>query len=147
MIFPAGSTFIFGSWICEVDGDGKLQGRLLKNSGATTVERLTKKISQLTISDPTRISRMIDSDSKSDSASGLEFHPSSLYDGPSPFLFGLHDMAASYQALLNPTSLYDGPSPFPFGLRNMAASHQALLQDLASPVRRIPLQELRKALG
>jgi hypothetical protein len=56
-------------------------------------------------------------------------------------------MAASYQALLNPTSLYDGPSPFPFGLCNTTASHQALLQDLASPVRRIPLQELRKALG
>jgi hypothetical protein len=56
-------------------------------------------------------------------------------------------MAASCQALLHPSSLYDGPSPFPFGLRNTAASHQALLQDLASPVQRIPLQELRKALG
>jgi hypothetical protein len=61
MIFSAGSTSIFGSWICETDDDGKLQGRLLKNSehheahaiSATTADRLTKRISQLTISDPT----------------------------------------------------------------------------------------------
>jgi hypothetical protein len=60
------------------------------------------------MSDQTRISRVTDSDSNSDSASGLE-------------------------------SLYDGPSPFPFGLRNMAASNQALLQDSTSLVQRIPL--------
>jgi hypothetical protein len=142
MLFPTGSTFIFRSWICEADGDGKLQGHLLKNLGhhkahavsATTVDRLTKKISQLTISDPTRISRMTDSNSNSDSAFGLESYPSFLYDGPSPFPFGLHKMDASYQALLLLSSLYDSPSPFPFGLRNTAASYQALLQDSASPV-------------
>jgi hypothetical protein len=32
MIFSTGSTFIFGSWICEADDDGKLQGHLLKDS-------------------------------------------------------------------------------------------------------------------
>jgi hypothetical protein len=118
MIFPVGSTFIFGSWICEADGDGKLQGRLLKNSehheahdvSATMADRLTK-----------RISRMLDSDSNSNSASDLESHPSSLYDGPSPFLFGLPNTASSYQALLHPSSLYDSPIPFPFGLCNTAA--------------------------
>jgi hypothetical protein len=31
MFFPAKSTFIFGSWICEADGDGKLQGHLLED--------------------------------------------------------------------------------------------------------------------
>ena len=31
MIFPTGSTFIFGSWICEADNNGKLQGHLLKD--------------------------------------------------------------------------------------------------------------------
>jgi hypothetical protein len=80
-----------------VDDDCKLQGRLLKNSehheahvvSATTADRLTKRISQLTIFDPTRISQMTDSDSNLDSASGLESHSSSLYDGPSPFPFGL----------------------------------------------------------
>jgi hypothetical protein len=129
-----------------VDGDGKLQGRLLKNSehhkahavSATTADQLTERISQLTMSDPTRISRMTDSDSNS--ASNLESHPSSLYGGPSPFPFGLRDTAASYQALLqDPSSLYDGPGPYPFGLRNTVASYEALLQHSASLVRRVPL--------
>jgi hypothetical protein len=31
MIFLMGSIFIFGSWICEADDKGKLQGRLLKD--------------------------------------------------------------------------------------------------------------------
>jgi hypothetical protein len=32
MLFPAGSTFVFGSWIFEAGGDNKLQGRLLEDS-------------------------------------------------------------------------------------------------------------------
>jgi hypothetical protein len=68
MFFPMGSTFIFGSWICEVDDDGKFQGRHLEDSehheahavSATTADRLTKRISQLMMSDPTQILRMID---------------------------------------------------------------------------------------
>ena len=32
MIFPKGSTFIFGSWIYEAGDDGKLQGHLLEDS-------------------------------------------------------------------------------------------------------------------
>jgi hypothetical protein len=32
MFFPVESTFVFGSWICEADGDGKLQGHLLEDS-------------------------------------------------------------------------------------------------------------------
>ena len=28
MAFPAGTTFVFGSWIYEADGDGKLRTRL-----------------------------------------------------------------------------------------------------------------------
>ena len=31
MIFPMGSIFIFGSWICEADNYGKLQSHLLKD--------------------------------------------------------------------------------------------------------------------
>ena len=49
MIFSTGSTFIFGSWICEVGNDGKLQSRLLEDSdhhedlsiSATTTDQLT----------------------------------------------------------------------------------------------------------
>ena len=31
IIFSMGSTFIFGSWICEAGDDGKLQSRLLED--------------------------------------------------------------------------------------------------------------------
>jgi hypothetical protein len=110
-----------------MDSDGELQGRLLKNSehheahaiSATTADRLIERISQLTMSDPTQISHMTDSDSNSDSASSLYSHPSSLYDGS---------------------------SPFSFGLRNTAAYYQALLQDSTSPVRRIPLTGAQEGL-
>jgi hypothetical protein len=30
MIFPAGSTFVFGSGICEADHEGRLQSRLMQ---------------------------------------------------------------------------------------------------------------------
>ena len=33
MIFSTGSTFIFGSWICEASDDGKLQSHLLEDLG------------------------------------------------------------------------------------------------------------------
>jgi hypothetical protein len=59
MIFSMGSTFIFRSWICEADDQGKLQGRLLEdqeNQGDLTLSaRLTKelarRLSRLTMSE------------------------------------------------------------------------------------------------
>jgi len=49
MIFSTGSTFIFGSWICEAGDDGKLQSHLLEDSVhhedlsilATTTDQIT----------------------------------------------------------------------------------------------------------
>jgi len=51
MIFSMGSTFIFGSWICEADDNGKLQSRLLEDSdhhedlsiSATTTDQLAER--------------------------------------------------------------------------------------------------------
>ena len=56
-----GSTFIFGSWICEAGDDGKLQSRLLEDSdhyedlsiSATTTDQLAGRFAQLVVSDPT----------------------------------------------------------------------------------------------
>jgi len=55
MIFSTGSTFIFGSWICKVDDNGKLQGRLLEDSDhhedlailVTTADQITGKLAWL----------------------------------------------------------------------------------------------------
>ena len=67
IIFSTGSTFIFGSWICEVDDKGKLQGRLLKDQenqedfalSARLTEELTGKLSHLAMSESTQASPMV----------------------------------------------------------------------------------------
>ena len=64
MIFSTGSTFIFGSWICEADNNGKLQCCLLEDSdhhedlaiSATTADQIAEKLTRLVMSDPTQIS-------------------------------------------------------------------------------------------
>jgi hypothetical protein len=61
IIFSMGSTFIFGSWICEVDDKGKLQGHLLEDQEnqedftllVRSIEELTGELSRLVISEST----------------------------------------------------------------------------------------------
>ena len=95
MIFSTGSTFIFGSWICEADDDGKLQNRLLEDSDhhedlsilATTTDQLAGRFAQLVMSDPTQISWLYASNSNLGSASETESYPSS-FERPSSFPAG-----------------------------------------------------------
>ena len=104
MIFSTGSTFIFGSWICEADDNGKIQSRLLEDSNhhedhsisATTTSQLTRKFAQLAMSDSIQISQLYASDSNSGSASETESYPSS-FEKPSSFLAGLQNAASAYQ--------------------------------------------------
>jgi hypothetical protein len=48
MIFLTGSTFTFGSWICEADDKGKLQGHPLEDredqEDLTLLARLTDEL-------------------------------------------------------------------------------------------------------
>ena len=61
IIFPTGSTFIFGSWIYEADDNGKLQSRLLEDSNhhedysisPTTTDQIFGRFAQLMMSDLT----------------------------------------------------------------------------------------------
>ena len=95
MIFSMGSTFIFGSWIYEVDDDGKLQSRLLEDSdhhedlsiSTTTTDQLAGRFAQLVMSDPTQISWLCASNSNSGSASEMESYPSS-FEKPCSFSAG-----------------------------------------------------------
>ena len=104
MIFSTGSTFIFGSWICEADDDGKLQSRLLEDLDhledhsflATMTDQLVERFAQLVLSDRTQISWLCASDSNSGSTSEMEFDLSSFED-PSSFLMGLQNAASAYQ--------------------------------------------------
>ena len=96
MILSMGSTFIFGSWICEADDNGNLQSRLLEDSNhhedysisATTTDQITRRFAQLMMSDSTQVSRLCASDSNSGSASEIESYPSS-FGKPSSFWWGL----------------------------------------------------------
>ena len=86
MIFSMGSTFIFGSWIYEADDNGKLQSRLLEDSNhhedysisATTADQITRRFTQLVMSDSTQVSWLCVSDSNSGSTSEIESYLSSF---------------------------------------------------------------------
>jgi hypothetical protein len=90
IIFQTGSTFIFGSWICEADNNGKLQGHLFKDPdhhkefpiSTTTTDQLTKRFAQLIVSDSNQISRPRVSDPNS--SSKAKFYPSA-FKKPSSF--------------------------------------------------------------
>jgi hypothetical protein len=55
MIFPTGSIFIFGSWVCEVDDKGNLHGHLVKaleaHEDLTLSTKLTEDLEKLTVSE------------------------------------------------------------------------------------------------
>jgi hypothetical protein len=68
MIFSVGTTFIFGSWICDVDDNGKLQSRLMKIS----TPQVSLDVSMTTLDQLTQTREVIiNQDSYSDT-SGLE---------------------------------------------------------------------------
>ena len=63
MIFSTGSTFNFGSWICEANNNGKLQSRLLEDLKhheddsipTTTTDQISGRFAQLIVSDSTQV--------------------------------------------------------------------------------------------
>jgi hypothetical protein len=62
MIFPMGSIFILGSWVCEADDKSNLQGRLVEaleaHEGLTLPTKLTEDlVERLTVSESTRAQR------------------------------------------------------------------------------------------
>jgi hypothetical protein len=140
MIFSMGSTFIFGSWICEADDKGKLQGYLLEDQenqedfalSARSTEELTGKPSRLAVSESTQASLTIEFNSDSGSESVWDSIPCSFHDKPGSFSIGLQNAASIHQEInscfLQGSSMKSGP--FPFGLDNMAKSNQALLQEV-----------------
>jgi hypothetical protein len=66
MIFPMGSIFIFGSWVCEADNKGNLHGHLVEaleaHEDLTLSTKLTEDLEKLTVSEPTRAPTMINPD-------------------------------------------------------------------------------------
>ena len=149
MIFSTGSTFIFGSWICEASDNGKLQGHLLEDSdhhqdfsiSVTTTDQLTERFTQLTMSDPTQTSRLHASDSNSGSVSETESCPGS-FGKPSSFPTRLQNTTSTYREYYSEytQSTFKKSSPLPFGLHNMATSYQTWPEGSTYPMLRMPLK-------
>jgi hypothetical protein len=87
MIFSMGSTFTFGSWICEADNKGKLQGCLLEDQedqedltlSARSTEELAGRFSCLAVSESIQVSPTIEFNSDSGTELASETHPGSFH--------------------------------------------------------------------
>jgi hypothetical protein len=112
MIFSARTTFIFGSWICKADNNGKLQSRLMKIPtlqaplaiSMTALDQLAKKFSHLSISNPIRTweaSKNQDSHLDTSKLSELEIPSEVQAEEPSRFPLGLKNTASIYQYTIN----------------------------------------------
>jgi hypothetical protein len=92
MIFPMGSIFIFGSWVCEADDKGNLHGHIVKapesHEDLTHSTKLTKDLKKLTVSKPTRAPTTINPNLTSESDSSSESYLGSFKDKSRPFLIG-----------------------------------------------------------
>ena len=108
MIFLMGTTFIFGSWICKADNNGKLQSCLMEilvvqaplAISTTTLDQLVEKFSHLSISNSTRTQEVsINHDSRSDMSplSRLEIPSEAQLEDIVCFPLGLKNSASIYQ--------------------------------------------------
>jgi hypothetical protein len=111
MIFLAGSTFVFGSWICVADDVGRLQSQLTEIlppqhtlvAPAIVVDQLVEKFSQLSISDSIQISKVpkaFDSGSATLEEINPEFNSGSTPEVSGPYPLGLCNATFIYQDLL-----------------------------------------------
>jgi len=104
MIFSAGTTFIFDSWIYKADDNGKLQSRLMEilapqtppTISTTMLDQLAEKFSHLLLFDPTRTreaNKNQDSHSDKSKLSELEILSKVQAKKPSCFPLGLKNTA------------------------------------------------------
>jgi hypothetical protein len=97
MIFSMGSTFIFGSGVCEADDKDHLHGRLVETLEAHDdltlskglAEDLTERFSGLSMPESTQASTTTNLDLVSRSNSSMGSNPGSFGNKPSSFLIGL----------------------------------------------------------
>jgi hypothetical protein len=105
MIFSTGTAFIFGSWICEVDNNGKLQSHLMEilapqaslDVSMTTLDQLAEEFSHLTISESTRTREVITKQSSNSDTSGLEIPSEVQARDLVRVPLGLNNSASIYQ--------------------------------------------------
>jgi hypothetical protein len=149
MIFPTGSIFIFGSWVCKADDEGNFQGRLAEAQETReeltlpmgSAEDLAEVFSGLTVFESTRAPTTTRFDLISDSDSFSGSNPGSSRDEMSSFPIGLQNASSTLQEINS--SLFQSSfrklGRLPTGLDNVARTYQDLLREVVGPVRRLQL--------
>jgi hypothetical protein len=107
MIFPMGSTFIFGSWVYEADDEDNLHGRLVKALEAHDdltllmglARDLVKRFLGLTMPESTQALTTTDLDLVSGSDFSSESNLGSFGIEPSSFPIGLRNAASTLQEI------------------------------------------------
>jgi hypothetical protein len=107
MIFPMGSTFIFGSWVYKADDEGNLHGCLVEaleaHEDLTLSTRLAEDLAErflgLTMPESTQAPTTTDLDLVSGSDSSSESNPGSFGIEPSSFPVGLRNAASTLQEI------------------------------------------------
>jgi hypothetical protein len=134
MIFPMGSTFIFGSWVYKADDEGNLHGRLIEALEAhedltlstRLAEDLVERFLGLTMPESTQAPTTTDLDLVSGSDSSLESNPGSFGIEPSSFPVGLRNAASTLQEInLNLLQVsFKKLGHLPTRLNNVAKTYQ-----------------------
>jgi hypothetical protein len=156
MIFPMGSTFIFGSWVYEMDNEGNLHGHLVEASKAHMdltllmglAEDLAERFSGLTMPESAQALTRTDLDSMSESDSSSGSNPGSFGIEPSSFPIGLWNIASTLQEInSNLLQVFSKKlGRFPTGLNSMAKTYQDSLQGMTGWIQKLQLTRAQEGL-
>jgi hypothetical protein len=152
MIFPIGSIFIFGSWVCEVDDKGNLHGYLVKTPKAhkdlTLLTKLTEDLEKLTVSESTRAPIITNLNLTSELDSSSESYLGSFKDKPSPFPIRLWNAASTLQEINSNLLQVSSKklSRFPTRLDNVTKAYQGLLRSMADRAQKLHLTGAQEGL-
>ena len=143
MTFSAGTTFVFGSWICKADGDGKLHTRLReeKEFDDEIKVELAEKVTKFSTSDPTQSEE--ESGYETDSEKEIRPDSKTIFTMQEPSLIGLGDtttIAKEYDPYNSKKNLGT------YGLRNAASIYQHFTQDKMNSARRILLEGAQEGM-
>ena len=104
MSFPMGTTFIFRSWICKVDGDGRLQSCLIEKSDYEDVkidqmeeQQLIEKMIKLSTSSPSRTDKEEGYETDSETENKTDYNSKTIIKIPQVFRYGLQNSASIVQ--------------------------------------------------
>ena len=153
MAFSAGTTFIFGSWICKADGNGKLQSRLLEEKefddkiNPIKEKELTEKMAYLSTSEAIQKEEdKYETDTEKETKNEYNSEITLRAQGSCPVSF--QDTTCIVKKY-NPSCQLPGVksnNPTIFGLCNSASSYQNHIRNRMSSTRRILLEGAQELL-